>query len=155
MRQDGLHPHIAFIDLDRFKAVNDTSGHAAGDALLRRVAAAIRNVVRSRDKVARLGGDEFAVIFPDASDGDALLLTRAIVSAIAALSFEWHGRVHTIGASAGLARLHDGAGSVDDVLAAADHACYEAKASGGGCVVARRLETCPDDRPQKAASGSR
>jgi diguanylate cyclase (GGDEF)-like protein/PAS domain S-box-containing protein len=155
MRQDGLHPHIAFIDLDRFKAVNDTSGHAAGDALLRKVAAAIRNVVRSRDKVARLGGDEFAVIFPDASDGDALLLTRAIVSAIAALSFEWHGRVHTIGASAGLARLHDGAGSVDDVLAAADHACYEAKASGGGCVVARRLEPCPDDRPQKAASGSR
>jgi diguanylate cyclase (GGDEF)-like protein/PAS domain S-box-containing protein len=153
--RSGIHPHIAFIDLDRFKAVNDSSGHAAGDALLRKVAAAIRNVVRSHGKVARLGGDEFAVIFPASGGEEALQLTRAVVTAIAALPFEWHGRVHKIGASAGLARVHDGAGSVDEVLAAADHACYEAKASGGGCVVARRPQIVPEDLPQKAASGGR
>ena len=141
--QDGIRPYLAFIDLDRFKAVNDTSGHAAGDALLRKVAAAIRNVVRSHGKVARLGGDEFAVIFPACRDEEAFSLSRAIVSVIAALPFEWHGRSHSIGASAGLACLADGCGSIDEVLAAADHACYEAKASGGGCVVARRPEAAP------------
>ncbi|CAG0959166.1 MAG: PAS domain S-box protein [Rhizobiaceae bacterium] len=153
-RQDGARPHLAFIDLDRFKAVNDSSGHAAGDALLRKVAAAIRSVVRTHGKVARLGGDEFAVIFPACREEEALALTRAVVSAIAALRFEWHERVHSVGASAGLASLDDGCGSIDEVLAAADHACYEAKASGGGCVVARRLEPSPAMQ-QRAVSGTR
>lgn len=152
--RDGVRPHLAFIDLDRFKAVNDTSGHAAGDALLRKVAAAIRSVVRSHGKVARLGGDEFAVIFPACRDEEALSLTRAIVSALAALAFEWHGRSHSVGASAGLACLDEGCGSIDDVLAAADHACYEAKASGGGCVVARRPEASAP-MPQRAVAGGR
>ena len=153
-RQDGIGPYLAFIDLDRFKAVNDTSGHGAGDALLRKVAAAIRNVVRSHGKVARLGGDEFAVIFPACREEEALSLTNSVVSAIAALRFEWNERTHSIGASAGLASLVDGSGSLDEVLAAADHACYEAKASGGGSVVVRRLESSPAPK-QRTASGAR
>jgi diguanylate cyclase (GGDEF)-like protein/PAS domain S-box-containing protein len=153
-RQDGIGPYLAFIDLDRFKAVNDTSGHGAGDALLRKVAAAIGNVVRSHGKVARLGGDEFAVIFPACREEEALSLTNSIVSAIAALRFEWNERTHSIGASAGLASLADGSASLDDVLAAADHACYEAKASGGGSVVVRRLESSPAPK-KRTASGVR
>lgn len=153
-RQDGIGPYLAFIDLDRFKAVNDTSGHGAGDALLRKVAAAIRNVVRSHGKVARLGGDEFAVIFPACREEEALSLTNSVVSAIASLRFEWNERTHSIGASAGLASLVDGFGSLDEVLAAADHACYEAKASGGGTVVVRRLESSPAPK-QRTASGVR
>ncbi len=154
-RPDGSRPHLAFIDLDRFKAVNDTSGHAAGDALLHKVAAAIRNVVRSRGKVARLGGDEFAVIFHACRDEDALALTRAIVAAIAGLAFEWHGRSHSIGASAGLTCLDDSCGSIDEVLASADQACYEAKASGGGCVVAARQHDSGTAVARRAVSGSR
>lgn len=153
-RHDGIRAHLAFIDLDRFKAVNDTSGHAAGDALLRKVAASIRSVVRSHGKVARLGGDEFAVIFPAASDEEACELTRAIVASVAALRFEWHGRFHSVGASAGLSCLDESCGSIDEVLAAADHACYEAKASGGGCVVARAPQN-PVAMPQRVAGGGR
>lgn len=152
-RPDGRRSHLAFIDLDRFKAVNDTSGHAAGDALLRKVAATIRNVVRSRGKVARLGGDEFAVIYPACGEEDALSTTRAVVSAIAGLAFEWQGRCHSIGASAGLTCLDDRYRSIDEVLASADQACYEAKASGGGCVVAR--QSSPEAVAQKVASGGR
>lgn len=153
VRPDGSRPHLAFIDLDRFKAVNDTSGHAAGDALLRKVAATIRSVVRSKGKVARLGGDEFAVIYPACGDEDALKTTRAVVSAIAGLAFEWQGSRHSIGASAGLTCLDDRCGSIDEVLASADQACYEAKASGGGCVVAR--QSSPEAVAQRTASGGR
>ncbi|HHZ07339.1 MAG TPA: PAS domain S-box protein [Rhizobiales bacterium] len=154
IRQDGIGPYLAFIDLDRFKAVNDTSGHGAGDALLRKVAATIRNVVRSHGKAARLGGDEFAVLFPACREEEALSLTRAIVSAIAALRFEWNDRTHSVGASAGLASLVEGCGSLDEVLAAADHACYEAKAAGGGSVVIGGPGTSPVPL-QRAVSGTR
>lgn len=152
-RPDGVRAHLAFIDLDRFKAVNDTSGHAAGDALLRKVAAAIRGVVRTRGKVARLGGDEFAVIFPESTTEEAQKLTQGVVAAIAGLEFDWNGVSHTIGASAGLASVDGGWMSIDDVLAAADHACYEAKAAGGGCVIARPPQAAP--AMPRTAIGSR
>ena len=123
-----------FIDLDHFKQVNDTGGHAAGDALLKRVADAVRGVLGPEDVVARLGGDEFAVIQKSGSAASAQVAARSIIDAIRGLNFTWDGRPHSIGASIGLAPIRPGCGEVDEIIARADAACYVAKAAGRGCV---------------------
>ena len=123
-----------FIDLDHFKLVNDTGGHAAGDALLKRVADAIRGALGPEDIVARLGGDEFAVILKSASTDGAKTIAGSIIDAIRGLDFSWEGRPHSIGASIGLAPIRAGCGEVDEIIARADAACYAAKAAGRGCV---------------------
>jgi len=125
-----------FIDLDHFKLVNDTGGHAAGDALLKRVAEAMRGVLGPEDAVARLGGDEFAVILKSASTSGARIAARSIIDAIRGLDFTWDGRPYQIGASIGLASIDAGAGEADEIIARADAACYAAKAAGRGCVSA-------------------
>ncbi|WP_244482777.1 PAS domain S-box protein [Mesorhizobium sp. Root102] len=123
-----------FVDLDHFKLVNDTGGHAAGDALLKRVAEAIRGVLGPEDIVARLGGDEFAVILKSGLAARAKIVARSIIDAIAGLDFTWDGRPHLIGASIGLAAIGANCGEVDEIIARADAACYAAKAAGRGCV---------------------
>ena len=123
-----------FIDLDHFKLVNDTGGHAAGDALLKRVAEAVRGVLGPEDIVARLGGDEFAVILKSGSAAGAKIAARSIIDAIGGLDFTWDGRPHVIGASIGLAAIGANCGEVDEIIARADAACYAAKAAGRGCV---------------------
>ncbi|MER8442493.1 PAS domain S-box protein [Mesorhizobium sp. M1066] len=123
-----------FIDLDHFKLVNDTGGHAAGDALLKRVAEAVRGVLGPDDIVARLGGDEFAVILKSGSAAGAKIAARSIIDAIGGLDFTWDGRPHVIGASIGLAAINANCGEVDEIIARADAACYAAKAAGRGCV---------------------
>ncbi|RUX93870.1 PAS domain S-box protein [Mesorhizobium sp. M7D.F.Ca.US.004.03.1.1] len=123
-----------FIDLDHFKLVNDTGGHAAGDALLKRVAAAVRGVLGPEDIVARLGGDEFAVILKSGSAAGAKIAARSIIDSIGGLDFTWDGRPHVIGASIGLAAISANCGEVDEIIARADAACYAAKAAGRGCV---------------------
>lgn len=132
---DGEHQFM-FVDLDHFKAVNDTGGHAAGDALLKRVADAIRNVLGPEDIVARLGGDEFAVILKSSAPERAAVAARSIIDAIRNLNFSWDGRPHSIGASIGLAPIRSGCGEADEIIARADAACYAAKAAGRGCVSA-------------------
>ncbi|WP_245516791.1 MULTISPECIES: PAS domain S-box protein [unclassified Mesorhizobium] len=139
-RPDGGEHQFMFVDLDHFKAVNDTGGHAAGDALLKRVADAIRNVLGPEDIVARLGGDEFAVILKSGASARAEIAARSIIDAIRNLNFSWDGRSHSIGASIGLAPIRAGCGEVDEIIARADAACYAAKAAGRGCVSA-----APDD----------
>lgn len=124
---------VCFIDLDHFKPVNDTAGHAAGDQLLKTVATVIRASCRDQDFAARLGGDEFVVLLDDCPIADAELLANKIADAIAAIDFEWDGKHYSIGASVGVALV--GAGSADEALARADAACYAAKASGRGRVV--------------------
>ena len=125
---------LCFIDLDRFKPVNDTAGHAAGDALLREVANIIRRVCRSHDFAARIGGDEFVVLLADCAKTHARPVAQKIVDAIASTRFEWLGETYSIGASIGIAMI--GAEECDrDPLADADSACYAAKASGRGRVV--------------------
>jgi diguanylate cyclase (GGDEF)-like protein/PAS domain S-box-containing protein len=133
-RSDTVGHHFMFIDLDHFKQVNDTGGHAAGDALLKRVAAIIRNGFGPADLVARLGGDEFAVVLQTGSAEAAQEAARAIVTAIAALQFEWNGRTHSIGTSIGVTPIDAGCAEVDEIIARADMACYAAKAAGRGCV---------------------
>jgi diguanylate cyclase (GGDEF)-like protein/PAS domain S-box-containing protein len=125
---------LCFIDLDRFKPVNDTAGHAAGDALLQKVARTIRGCCRPQDFAARMGGDEFVVLLADCSLADARGVAQKLVDCITAIDFEWSGVAYSIGASVGLAPVI--AGAERDVLAMADAACYAAKAAGRGRVSA-------------------
>ena len=124
---------LCFIDLDRFKPVNDTAGHAAGDALLQKVARTIRACCRTQDFAARMGGDEFVVLLTDCPIPDARIVAQKIVDSIGVLEFEWGGVSYSIGASVGIARVI--AEAERDVLAMADAACYAAKAAGRGRVV--------------------
>ncbi len=125
---------LCFIDLDRFKAVNDTAGHAAGDALLQKVARTIRACCRAEDFAARMGGDEFVVLVADCAPADARRVAQKIVDGIGAIAFEWNGVSYSIGASVGIAPVLPEAER--DVLAMADAACYAAKAAGRGRVAA-------------------
>jgi len=119
-----------FIDLDRFKQVNDTGGHAAGDALLRDVAQVLNQHVRRSDIVARLGGDEFAVLLPACPREQARAIAEKLCAAVIAYGLVWEGARYSVGASVGLVVVAAGVTSAADVLRAADSACYEAKRRG-------------------------
>ncbi|TGQ45885.1 MULTISPECIES: PAS domain S-box protein [unclassified Mesorhizobium] len=141
-----------FVDLDHFKLVNDTGGHAAGDALLKRVADAIRGVLGPEDIVARLGGDEFAIIMRSGSTASANRAAQSIINAIRGLDFSWDGRPHSVGASIGLTPIHAGCGEADEIIARADAACYAAKAAGRGCVSVAPEKNGSSAKPLAAAS---
>jgi diguanylate cyclase (GGDEF)-like protein/PAS domain S-box-containing protein len=119
-----------FIDLDRFKQVNDTGGHAAGDALLRDIAKLLAGQVRRSDVVARLGGDEFAVLLPACPREQALAIADKLCGAVNGYELLWGGTLHSVGASVGLVAVNSAGSSAADVLRAADSACYEAKRRG-------------------------
>lgn len=136
-RRENCEHQLVYVDLDHFKAVNDTSGHAAGDALLNRVSDAIRRTLRPGDIAARLGGDEFAIIFRRCQQAKARTLAQGLVDRLRATDFEWRGRLHTVGASAGLATIDRDAGAVDEIIARADEACYAAKAAGRGRIAVK------------------
>ncbi|RWB04421.1 MAG: PAS domain S-box protein [Mesorhizobium sp.] len=150
----GAGHQFMFIDLDHFKLVNDTGGHAAGDALLKRVAEAIRGVLGPDDIVARLGGDEFAVILKSGSAAGAKIAARSIIDAIGSLDFTWDGRPHVIGASIGLAAINANCGEVDEIIARADAACYAAKAAGRGCVSVASDARIVEGRTEPLAAAS-
>ena len=125
---------IVFIDLDHFKPINDSAGHAAGDAMLRAVAAAITSRVRAVDLVVRLGGDEFALLLDRCSHDIALRVAENVRSAIADIALPWEDRTLHVGASLGVASLAPETATVAAWLEAADTACYAAKAAGRGTV---------------------
>ncbi|MEM9322049.1 MAG: EAL domain-containing protein [Pseudomonadota bacterium] len=133
-RGKGTRHIVAYLDLDRFKTVNDSCGHQAGDELLRKVASILRDQVRDSDSVARIGGDEFAMLLPGCPIDKASAIADETCKAIADYRFVWRDRIFTIGVSIGLLEVTDQAGSVQDVLAAADSACYMAKRAGRGKV---------------------
>jgi diguanylate cyclase len=121
---------LCFIDLDRFKAVNDTAGHAAGDALLRKVGETIRVVCRTQDFTARIGGDEFALILADCPIEAAERVAQEIIDAVGALRFTWQGTEYRIGASVGLTAIGAETADPAEAMSRADAACYAAKAAG-------------------------
>jgi|GEM_PF-2018983 len=121
---------VLFIDLDRFKIVNDTCGHSGGDQLLREVADLIRTVVRTSDTVARIGGDEFALILHACDQPSARHLAEKICQTVDNYRFVQAGQSFHIGASIGLVMLVERWRSVSAVMLAADSACYIAKESG-------------------------
>jgi diguanylate cyclase (GGDEF)-like protein/PAS domain S-box-containing protein len=128
----GARAAVHYLDLDGFKAVNDTLGHPAGDALLRQVADRLQQCVRGSDTVARFGGDEFAIIQTAIrSNEDADELARRIVAALSA-PFELDGQQVAIGTSIGVAFVPEDGGNPDELLKAADMALYRAKGDGRG-----------------------
>jgi diguanylate cyclase (GGDEF)-like protein/PAS domain S-box-containing protein len=129
-RDEGLEHALCFLDLDRFKIVNDTAGHAAGDMLLRMITQVLCQAVRQDDLVARLGGDEFAIIlFDNPIDKSKQILAHAL-ERIAALQFPWEGRIYNITASIGLTRILPISDSISTMMKEADVACYAAKRAG-------------------------
>lgn len=128
--EPGEHHTLLYLDLDQFKVVNDSSGHSAGDVLLRQVALLLKHAVRESDLVARLGGDEFAILLPDCGLQDAEAICNKIIREIGNVSFSWHDKTYRTGVSIGVVVIADGARPRDDILSAADIACYTAKDLG-------------------------
>jgi diguanylate cyclase (GGDEF)-like protein len=118
------------MDMDGFKQVNDTGGHAAGDAVLREVAAVFRSWVRERDTLARLGGDEFGLILEHCPQSQALGAAYQLRKAIQDHEFQWEGRGYRVGVSIGFVPISGTNWTLAELLAAADSACYEAKRIG-------------------------
>jgi diguanylate cyclase (GGDEF)-like protein len=126
VKRYGTSVVLVFIDLDEFKPVNDRHGHAAGDAMLKAVAAALTKNVRASDVVGRLGGDEFAVLLWNVNAPDAAAKAKALEAAVYATRLSVDASTVAVGASAGLALL----GALDtpaEVLARADAAMYARK----------------------------
>lgn len=123
-------PHtLCFIDLDRFKLVNDGGGHDAGDHVLKGIADIFREHVSDDETAARLGGDEFALILKDDAT-TALSRVDNIISAINTKKFIWNERNYTVGASAGLVAIDNQTNEISELLSRADASCYDAKNGG-------------------------
>jgi diguanylate cyclase (GGDEF)-like protein/PAS domain S-box-containing protein len=125
---------LFYMDLDRFKAVNDSCGHLAGDNMLREVASLIKEQVRDSDFVGRLGGDEFGALLIGCPIDKARQLASDICNAIADYRFVWKDKIFNIGISIGLVEISHISGTLQDVMSAADSACYVAKQEGRGKV---------------------
>ena len=133
-RGDGTHV-LCYLDLDRFKVVNDTSGHLAGDAMLREVAKLLKEKVRDSDTVARLGGDEFGMLLVGCPLDKARQIADDVCRTVADYRFVWKDRIFNIGISIGIVELSRDSGTMEESLAAADSACYVAKRQGGHVTV--------------------
>lgn len=131
---DSVNSVLCYMDLDRFKAVNDTCGHLAGDNMLREIAKLIRDQVRDSDFVARLGGDEFGMLLIRCPLDKARQIADDVCNAIRDYRFVWQDRIFTVGISIGLVEVARETGTLKDLLSAADSACYVAKQQGRGRV---------------------
>jgi len=139
-KRHALPVTIAFMDLDRFKEVNDTQGHAVGDALLRTVADAMRAHFRSEDVLARLGGDEFAAIMPGMTAQDAQTRLESLRDKIREAMGQ---RRWPVTLSIGAASFAVVEGGIESMVSAADAAMYEAKAAGRDRLVLRAFPSDP------------
>jgi diguanylate cyclase (GGDEF)-like protein/PAS domain S-box-containing protein len=125
---------VCYLDLDRFKAVNDSCGHMVGDNLLREIAALLKRHVRDSDTVARLGGDEFAMLLIGCPLDKARQIADDVCQAVSDYKFTWQDRVFDLGVSIGLVEIDNESGTAETALSAADAACYVAKQQGRGRV---------------------
>ncbi|WP_019498301.1 EAL domain-containing protein [Pseudanabaena sp. PCC 6802] len=139
--QDKQHV-LAYLDLDRFKVVNDTCGHLAGDELLCQVAALMQTTMRKADTLARIGGDEFGIIFYDCPTEKAQHLAEEIRQIIQEFGFVWDNKTFNIGVSIGLVEISANSLDVASIMGTADAACYAAKEAGWNQIRFYK----PDDR---------
>lgn len=138
---------LVYVDLDDFKKVNDTRGHAEGDRALKAVASALMNSVRRTDIVGRLGGDEFAVLLPETAESGAREVIEKIrANLTAAAAAGW-----PIGASIGAAVFLDPPGNPEEAISRADHLMYEAKRSGKNSTVFFEVPAVPGVSSDRAA----
>lgn len=121
---------LLYLDLDRFKQINDTCGHPAGDEMLRNVASLIRNCVRKQDTAGRLGGDEFAVLLEACPATTARRIAEKIRDAVSSFKLDWEDHSFQVGISIGVAPFARPDLYVDELLSQADAACYQAKRNG-------------------------
>ena len=131
-RGEGVGHVVCYLDLDRFKLVNDTGGHIAGDNLLREIAALLKQRLRDSDTVARVGGDEFAMLLAGCPLDKARQIAEDVCQSVAGHQFAWQDSVFDVGVSVGLVEVGKDSGSAESVLSAADSACYIAKQQGRG-----------------------
>ncbi|WP_217697982.1 putative bifunctional diguanylate cyclase/phosphodiesterase [Thioalkalivibrio denitrificans] len=141
-RADGSAHALCFIDLDQFKIVNDTSGHVAGDELLRQAADLLRRSIREHDLLARLGGDEFAIILQDCDLGGAARISEKLRKALEGATFAWEDSTFSLGCSIGVVPITAASTDTGSLLRAADIACHLAKEKGRN----RVHLLCEDDR---------
>jgi len=127
---------VVFLDFDRFKEVNDTFGHAEGDAVLEKIGAALRQNVRGEDFVGRLGGDEFLLVLPQTPREGAARVAQRIKQALDAVELKTSNGtpVDFLTVSMGVATFPEDATTVESLLSVADGALYGAKARGGNCL---------------------
>lgn len=135
-KEQGLQGMLLFIDLDRFKSVNDVGGHEAGDAMLQKVARTLVASVRSRDFVSRIGGDEFAVILNECPALLGTQIAETLAERIGELRVSTSQGPIGVGASIGVMALDSGDDrGIDELIRLADDACYQVKSRGGGVFV--------------------
>ncbi len=121
---------LCFLDLDHFKSVNDTCGHAAGDELLRALSTLFKSKLRQRDTLARLGGDEFALLLEHTMLDQAWGIANELCVCVQDFNFTWEGKAFSVGVSIGIVPLTSADSDIRVVLSAADAACYIAKEQG-------------------------
>ncbi|WP_130483828.1 GGDEF domain-containing protein [Sphaerotilus mobilis] len=129
-RRVGQPCSVLFIDLDHFKWINDSHGHATGDVVLRSVAERMLATMRRSDLIGRIGGEEFSVLMPHTDVAQALVLAEKLRAAVEALMPTVSGRPLRITTSIGVASSHEGDAGIFDVQQRADRAMYQAKAQG-------------------------
>ena len=130
-------------DVDRFKVLNDTLGHAAGDAALLHVAGLLKRQLRGRDLAARIGGEEFVLWLPDVSYEEALAVAERVRDALETSEWSWKGTPWLLTASFGVAHWPESSRHVDNLFAQADASLYDAKRRGRNRVTGSRTESIP------------
>jgi diguanylate cyclase (GGDEF)-like protein len=121
---------LLYLDLDQFKVVNDTCGHATGDELLQQLAQLLLGSVRHRDTLSRLGGDEFGMLFENCPLDKAIEIANSLIKAIDDFNFTWGDTTFTLGISIGVVPIDRSTTDIASAMSAADSACYIAKESG-------------------------
>ena len=131
---------LLYLDLDQFKIVNDSSGHLAGDELLKRLSSILLSRMRKSDTLARLGGDEFGVLLEGCGIEQAMTIAQQLLDSIRAFRFTWDGRLFSVSASIGVVEVNHLTESLEEVMAGADTACFMAKDKGRNQIQVFRME---------------
>lgn len=125
---------MMYMDLDKFKIINDTCGHASGDTVLKEIANLMLNKTRARDHLARLGGDEFSILLENCKLFDAMKVAEKVRRAIQNYQFKWQQQTYSLGVSIGIKTISIKDNDMEKIMHSADEACYEAKNAGRNCI---------------------
>ena len=132
--ENGSHHALCYLDLDRFKIINDSCGHTAGDELLKQLTQLLKQEIRNFDIFARLGGDEFGLLFYNCSTEAAGAIAERLRQLVFDFRFTWKKKIFKLGISIGLVPINSSTKTLTQLLSTADAACYSAKEKGRNCV---------------------